>query len=149
MSDIMREEYCLEVTMYHLFRLEYSMSTEGLIKNGIDDILCPPDREESCVISTLCECIIHELGAEVALDILSIYSEEEVIWFSDMFLYIFLEYAYLIMLMPIWTQYDDRIICSYELPERQVTHSVREGMNTSTLTEIGHRMRYYPIDKNP
>jgi hypothetical protein len=104
---------------------------------------------QSCIISALDESIVHELGTEVALDILSIYSEEEVIWFSDMLLYMLSEGYNLRLIMPIWTQYDDRIICPYDLPERYIVHSVCEGMDTSPLPEIGHRMSHYPIDKNP
>lgn len=97
--------------MYHLFGLEYSMGAEGSVKNLIDDILCLSNRDKSCIISTLSECIIHELGTKVALHVFCIYPEEEVVWFSDVFLYIFLEYTYLIIIMPIWTQYNNRIIC--------------------------------------
>ncbi|MFZ2336924.1 MAG: hypothetical protein WAW59_01330 [Patescibacteria group bacterium] len=72
---------------------------------------------QSCIISTLDESIIHELGTEVTLDILCIHSEEEVIWFSDMSLYVFPERLDLSLIVPIWTQYDDCIIRSQYPPK--------------------------------
>jgi hypothetical protein len=43
MSDIVREEYCIEVAMYHLFRLEYPMGSESFIQSHIDDIFSISD----------------------------------------------------------------------------------------------------------
>lgn len=134
--------------MYHLFWFKYSMGSEGSIQSNINYILTLSHRVKFCITPWLYQSVIHELGAEVALDILCIYSEEEVIWFSDMLLYMLPKGYNLSLIVPIWTQYDDCIVCPEYLPEWYIAHPMGKGMYASSFSEIWYRMCHNPIDKN-